>query len=885
MFIGYRLIAVKRILYSINRYIRQASDYRKNYYDILGVNRNATQQEIKNAFYMLSKKYHPDVTGGAPGSILTERFIMIKEAYDVLKDSESRNEYDAYRAQTSSDHTGQTYNRQYTGYSTRRSNRYGNSSQYHSGWRYDDAHLKRVFEELQRRAEEYERARKEQDELFWEKFYRAEQERCKRRREMPPRPNIKLAIDSWLAGPLLPYLPYLSAVLIIYMIGFFIFSLYSIVKGGPNVTSTSAQSHRIPGVEVDDDSFCATLLEGNLKTTVSYRDCYVPRGRPVLYWGTGCVGDNTMTWRDERFLEALRCPVLVVGVGGIGCEVLKNLALTGFSNIEIIDLDTIDVSNLNRQFLFRREHIGKSKAVTAAEAIRAIAPHVKIVSYHDSVLKEEYGVEFFQKFKVVLSALDNIAARNHINRLCLAARVPLIESGSSGYLGHVRPIIRDYTECYECNPKPVQKTYPGCTIRNTPSEHIHCIVWAKHLFNQLFGEPDDEDEVSPDFTDEENLDGLHANSVEKNGNSSPTVGGKGDSDSYIDGDNGLLNRVSTRKWAAENGYDPKILFRKFFHDDINYLLSMTNLWKQRRKPFPLEWDSLPDENASSSNSEPNRELWTIMQCKIEFEEAVSILRKRLKDDSVLSWDKDDDPAMHFVAACANLRAYIFSIPLKTLFDIKSMAGNIIPAIATTNAIVAGMIVTETLKVVFDSKDTLRNIFIKPKPNPRGKILTDEMPCKPNQQCYVCSERREITLKLNVKMTTVHALENKFLKGILHMVAPDVMISLTGSIVISSEEGETKAISEQLLEKVGVIHGCILECDDFLQKLELRIRIQHTSELKADEFVIAMDTEVTVANGKGDEKQENGKKRPLSDISEECSPSKIRKSAGENSADL
>lgn len=52
-----------------------------------------------------------------------------------------------------------------------------------------------------------------------------------------------------------------------------------------------------------------------------------------------------------------------------------------------IDLDTIDVSNLNRQFLFRREHVGKPKAIIAAEAVRSIAPNVKIVCYHDSVLK------------------------------------------------------------------------------------------------------------------------------------------------------------------------------------------------------------------------------------------------------------------------------------------------------------------------------------------------------------------------------------------------------------------------------------------------------------------------------------------------------------------
>lgn len=60
--------------------------------------------------------------------------------------------------------------------------------------------------------------------------------------------------------------------------------------------------------------------------------------------------------------------VLMVGAGGIGCELLKNLVLTGFGEIHIVDLDTIDLSNLNRQFLFRHEHIKKSKALVRRSA-------------------------------------------------------------------------------------------------------------------------------------------------------------------------------------------------------------------------------------------------------------------------------------------------------------------------------------------------------------------------------------------------------------------------------------------------------------------------------------------------------------------------------------
>lgn len=68
----------------------------------------------------------------------------------------------------------------------------------------------------------------------------------------------------------------------------------------------------------------------------------------------------------RSFADVLvQAKILMVGAGGIGCELLKNLVLSGFGEVHIVDLDTIDLSNLNRQFLFRHEHIKKSKALVS----------------------------------------------------------------------------------------------------------------------------------------------------------------------------------------------------------------------------------------------------------------------------------------------------------------------------------------------------------------------------------------------------------------------------------------------------------------------------------------------------------------------------------------
>ena len=77
------------------------------------------------------------------------------------------------------------------------------------------------------------------------------------------------------------------------------------------------------------------------------------------------------------------------------------------------------------------------------------------------------------------------------------------------------------------------------------------------------------------------------------------------------------------------------------------------------------------------------------------------LKSSSKGDSepIITFDKDDEDTLDFVSASANLRSIIFGIESKSRFDIKQMAGNIIPAIATTNAIVAGLCVLQSFKVL------------------------------------------------------------------------------------------------------------------------------------------------------------------------------------------
>ncbi len=185
--------------------------------------------------------------------------------------------------------------------------------------------------------------------------------------------------------------------------------------------------------------------------------------------------------------------VLIAGVGGLGCEIAKNLAMLGVGQLDLVDLDIIEHSNLNRQILFAGAKMGASKALEAAKRLKDINPNILIKGYHTSL--ERLDPAIYKGADVIMGGLDSMNARLNLNAQCIRFKKPLVDGGVAGYHGHVYTIFPYENACYECNPLPVGEMddMAACTVVGIPRKRIHCVFKSIMAFK----EDNNDDEPDP----------------------------------------------------------------------------------------------------------------------------------------------------------------------------------------------------------------------------------------------------------------------------------------------------------------------------------------------------------------------------------------------------
>jgi molybdopterin/thiamine biosynthesis adenylyltransferase len=213
-------------------------------------------------------------------------------------------------------------------------------------------------------------------------------------------------------------------------------------------------------------------------------------------------------WWDQVKIRSAK--VLVVGAGALGNEILKNLALLGFLDVVVVDLDRIELSNLSRAILFRASDVGRYKADAVARAYQDLLPEARVQPLVANVM-QDCGLGLFAWADLILAGLDNREARLWINRSAWKVGRPWIDGAIEGLNGVARVFLSGQAPCYEC----------------TLGETDWAILGRRMSCNLLLHEPEQQGRVPTTPTISSVIAGIEVQEAIKLLHGLPTLASKG----------------------------------------------------------------------------------------------------------------------------------------------------------------------------------------------------------------------------------------------------------------------------------------------------------------------------------------------------------------------